>query len=163
MEVEAGVDALPAAAAERAAMRTAVNAAIGTDQDSLHRASRINRVLKALKERADQFVEAPAPGSAAATVDAAAKQGPLRVNVGGAASATIDAGSSRAARASAAASVRSSAEASRDRSSHAASDGPSDAGDAAPSEPALPISPLPLPGADVDVEGTVEGTVDGLL
>jgi len=59
-QVETDVGALPAAAAERAAMRTAVNAAIGTDQDSLRRASRINRVLKALKERADQFDTPPA-------------------------------------------------------------------------------------------------------
>lgn len=67
--VEFEVQALPAAAAERAAMRTAVNAAIGTDQDALRRASKINRVLKALKERADTFdtptneVIAPVPSA----------------------------------------------------------------------------------------------------
>ena len=54
-DVEIEVEALPAAAAERAAMRTAVNAAIGDDQDALRRASRINRVLKALKQRAEGF------------------------------------------------------------------------------------------------------------
>ncbi len=59
-DVEIEVESLPAAAAERAAIRTAVNAAIGTDQDSLRRASRVNRVLKALKERADRF-DAPTP------------------------------------------------------------------------------------------------------
>ena len=63
-EVEEGVEALPAAAAERAAMRTAVNAAIGSDQDSMRRASKINRVLKALKERADGF-DAPTPAKIA--------------------------------------------------------------------------------------------------
>lgn len=62
-DVELEVQALPAAAAERAAMRTAVNAAIGTDQESLRRASRINRVLKALKDRAETF-DAPAPADA---------------------------------------------------------------------------------------------------
>jgi hypothetical protein len=160
MEVEAGVEALPAAAAERAALRTAVNAAIGTDQDDLRRASRINRVLKALKERADQF-DAPAQGAAAGTVDAAVKQGPLRVNVGGTASVSVGADASSAA--------RSSARASRDRSSERAASRAASSAPAEPSssEPAIPPSPLPLPGAatdvDVDLEGTVDGTVDGLL
>lgn len=84
-EVEAEVHALPAAAAERAAMRTAVNAAIGADQDSLRRASRINRVLKALKERADQFdappvgTIAPVPAAVRETVRQALPSDPLRV------------------------------------------------------------------------------------
>lgn len=71
-DVEFEVQALPAAAAERAAMRTAVNAAIGDDQDSLRRASKINRVLKALKERAERF-DAPTPTTIAPVPSANAR------------------------------------------------------------------------------------------
>lgn len=59
--VEQSVDALPAAAAERAAARTAVRAAIGSDDDDLRRAARITQVLKALRERAEQFEDDPLP------------------------------------------------------------------------------------------------------
>lgn len=85
--VEARIDALPAAASERAAMRTAVNAALGTDQDSVRRASRINKVLKALKERADGFEPRDDETMSAAAANAAAKatlderEGPLRVEI----------------------------------------------------------------------------------
>lgn len=71
--IELEVESLPAAAAERAAMRTAVNAAIGTDQDSLRRASRVNRVLKALKERAERF-DAPTPTTIAPVPSGNARQ-----------------------------------------------------------------------------------------
>lgn len=79
-QVETEIDALPAAAAERAALRTAVNAAIGTDQDSLRRASRINRVLKALKDRSDRF-DAPAPTSIVPAVPAVVPAAEGRVDI----------------------------------------------------------------------------------
>ncbi len=85
-EIEVEVEALPAAAAERAAMRTAVRAAIGTDDGSLRRASRINRVLKALHDRAEQF-DAPVPTSIApAVIPDAEVELDLGANVGATAS-----------------------------------------------------------------------------
>lgn len=167
-EVEAEVLALPAAAAERAAMRTAVNAAIGTDQDSLRRASRINRVLKALKERADGF-DAPPEGmivAPAAIIRANADanvDGPLRVDIGGTASAAINDDASSEARSS----VR--------RSSTPASSAPrSQAGvvSSAPvSEPSQDIDPSSLPAIDLPIDVpevdvpdvSVPDVVDGLL
>lgn len=161
-EVEAEVLALPAAAAERAAMRTAVNAAIGTDQDSLRRASKINRVLKALKERADRF-DAPSEGTIvapAAIIRANADanvDGPLRVDIGGTASASIDAASSDAR-----SSVR--------RSSAPASSAPrSQAGavsSAAASEPSEDVDSSSLPAIDLPIDVpdvSVPDVVDGLL
>lgn len=104
-DVEIEVDSLPAAAAERAAMRTAVNAAIGEDQDALRRASRINRVLKALKQRAEGFEQtaddttvAPVPGgneqklAPVPSVNARARNG-VEVRVD-APDASVDAGTS---------------------------------------------------------------------
>lgn len=85
-DVEIEVEALPAAAAERAALRTAVRSAIGTDDDSLRRASRINRVLKALGERSEQFdvphpaVLKPVPPSASVKAGATASVGPLTIS-----------------------------------------------------------------------------------
>lgn len=164
-DVETEVGALPAAAAERAAMRTAVNAAIGTDQDSLRRASRINRVLKALKERADGF-DAPSEGTIiapAAAVRANVKvevDGPLRVNLGGAASAAIDSAASSAGRSSArSSSVPASSEARAASSVSVSMDDPA-------SEPSVDSDPLPLPVVDTPIdipEVDVPGIVDGLL
>ncbi len=168
--VQAEVDALPAAAAERAAMRTAVNAAIGTDQDSLRRASKINRVLKALKERADGF-DAPPEGTIVAPAAAARANakvnvdGPLRVNIGGTASASIDGDASSDARSSARA----------DASSVRRSSTPHSQAQAASSVPVLdtstdiegsviPVVDAPVDTPDVDVPDLpVEGAVDGLL
>ncbi len=69
-DVEVTVERLPAAAAERAAIRTAVRSVLGANEegreptdDELRRAARVNRVLKALKER-NAFIE----GSAAPAV-----------------------------------------------------------------------------------------------
>lgn len=67
-EAEIKVESLPAAAAERAALRTAARMAIERDEDEeeevnevtesdVRRASRVVRVLKALRERAERFEE----------------------------------------------------------------------------------------------------------
>jgi hypothetical protein len=174
-DVQAEVDALPAAAAERAAMRTAVNAAIGTDQDSLRRASKINRVLKALKERAEGF-DAPPEGTIVAPA-AGAKvnvdvDGPLRVNLGGTASASIDGTASSKARSSARADAssvrRSSAPASSAVGTEppAASVLPTNDPASEPTDPDLPIpvvdAPIDTPEVDVPDLPT-QGAVDGLL
>lgn len=170
--VEAEFNALPAAAAERAAMRTAVNAAIGDDQDSLRRASRINRVLKALKDRAEGF-DAPADAvPAVLPVDLPKKEEPLRVNVGASASVSVGTVVSSRAAASSARSVAPSSAPSRTSSIGAASSVPGAVDPASTSpapepepepepEPALPVpsvdAPLQTPSIDVP------GTVDGLL
>lgn len=96
--VEVEVEALPAAASERAALRTAVRMAIGSEQQDLRRASRINRVLKALRERTDRF-----EGSAAATTNAAAIDDPL--------SAIVDADEEDSSLSSASSAAASSSEA----------------------------------------------------
>jgi hypothetical protein len=166
-DVETEVGALPAAAAERAAMRTAVNAAIGTDQDSLRRASRINRVLKALKERADGFdvppegtIVAPAPiirANADANVE-----GPLHVDIGGAASVSIGDGASSVS----ASSVRSSSMPASSAPRSEARAASSVSVGAAASEPSADSDPLALPIVDapIDVpEVDVPDVVDGLL
>lgn len=153
--VEMEVGALPATAAERAAARTAVNAAIGDDQDSLRRASRINRVLKALKERAEGFDDpapsvilpsVPVPSAAARVrVDAAVETGPLRVDTN--ATTTTDAGSSQAS--------------SRATSSVRASESE----DSSPSrEPAIVPDVPDVPDAvDVDSGVDVEGAIEAAL
>lgn len=168
--VQAEVDALPAAAAERAAMRTAVNAAIGTDQDSLRRASKINRVLKALKERADGF-DAPPQGTIAAPaavrddVDVRV-DGPLRVNIGGSASVSIDGDASSAARSSTRADASSERPSSKPASSAARSESPpaSSVPASEPSEAPLPVVDTPLDAPALDVpDVSVPDVVDGLL
>lgn len=161
--VQVEVDALPATAAERAAMRTAVNAAIGTDQDSLRRASRINRVLKALKERADAF-DAPPQGTIvapAAAVRANAKvdvDGPLRVNIGGTASVSIDGDASSDTRSVSRRSSVPASSAARSQAQAASSIPASE-----PSDDAEPFLP-PVVDAPVDVPDLPAiDAVDGLL
>lgn len=166
--VQAEVEALPAAAAERAAARTAVNAAIGSDQDSLRRASKINRVLKALKERAEGF-DTPVP---AAIVPAPGAVPTVRVHLEGSASVRAGAASSQRERASsrAPASSRRPAES----SVRAETESSAEASVTVPELPAIvddqPVPPGdPLPGIDLDdgvvdtVNDAVGDTIDGLL
>lgn len=142
-DVEFEVEALPAAAAERAAARTAVNAAIGDDDDSLRRASRINRVLKALKERADTF-DLP-PGQAGVPPPSVIAPVP-----------SVDARARSRTEASASAAVR--GDAGDDRSSERREErgGPSSAGSADD----RPLPTIETPEVDLDVEGSLDGAVD---
>lgn len=148
-DVEVEVEALPAAAAERAAMRTAIRSAIGTEDADLRRASRINRVLKALKDRAETF-DAPVPTTIA----------PVPRALRDTAAASVRASSTRSSRTD-----DDDADDDSDNSDNAVDDdddsneGRDSNDDTHSKNDDDDDAPIAVPPVDIDAEGGVNGTI----